>query len=91
MKIIINGQTQDMSYEEICKLLKIVPEVRFVEINRAGTIDFTVGKPDEISYLIRRIADAGMQMSSKFYRWASCQGFGCPLLYYNETKQKPCI
>jgi hypothetical protein len=86
MKILINNQSQDLSYAEICKRLKILAEVKFVEINRAGTIDFTVGKPDEIAYLIRHIADAGMRMSSKFYKWAQRQGFGCPLMYYDEVK-----
>lgn len=88
MKIIINDQKQDMPYEDICKCLKIKPEVQFVEVNRAGTIDFTVGKPDEIAYLIRRIADAGMRMSGKFYKWAQKEGFDCPLMYYHRSREK---
>jgi len=86
MRVIINSQPADLSYQDICGLLKINPGVHFVKVTRAGSIDFTIGKPDEIAYLIRRVADAGMKISGKFYKWARRQGFGCPLMYYDKAK-----
>ena len=75
MKIIINGKIENKPYEEICKLLCILPEVQFVKVTKAGTIDFTIGKPNEINFLISKIDSAGMQMSTKFKKWAKTNGF----------------
>jgi len=75
MKIIINEKAEEKTYEEICRLLHVLPETHFVEINNAGTVDFTTGKPDEVNYLIDKIDSAGMKMSSKFRKWAKKNNF----------------
>jgi hypothetical protein len=74
MKIIINGEAKNMTYEDICHKLSIVPDVHFVEVNKAGTIDFTIGKPDEINYLIGMVNNAGMQLSARFKKWIGNNG-----------------
>lgn len=65
MKIIINGNKQEMSYEDVCKRLGFIPEIHFVKVTTRGTVDFTIGKPNEIRALKRAITREGMVMSKK--------------------------
>lgn len=89
MKVIISGEKQEKTYEEICKLLEIIREVKFVEVTKNGRIGFTVGKPDEVIYLIDRIIAKEMLMSNKFYSWAKKQGrFDFLLTRYDNNKKQ---
>lgn len=63
MKIWIGNEKKEMSYDEICHKLGISPDVHFVHVTTAGTIGFTVGKPDEIRYLHRMCAENGFRAS----------------------------
>ena len=38
-------------YEDICHELGFIPDVHFVKITTRGTIDYTLGKPDEVKAL----------------------------------------
>jgi spore coat protein U-like protein len=56
-----NGEfTEPITYAEVCHRLNINPDVQFVKINaKSGTISFTCGKPQEISYLLSAVKSAG--------------------------------
>lgn len=56
----INGATEKHTYEEVCNLLGMNHEIRFVEITNRGTISFTAGKQHEIRLLLNRVNAAGM-------------------------------
>jgi hypothetical protein len=47
----IDGATVAITYEELCKRLGFTPETEFVELTNAGTVTFTIGKPEEIKAL----------------------------------------
>jgi len=68
MKIIKNNQTIEMTYEDICHDLGIIPSIHFVEITNRGTISFTVGKPEEIRHLINTAEDKGYKLSQVLLR-----------------------
>ncbi len=51
MKVIQNGQKIEKTYEEICRDLGIIPEIKFVEVTNHGSISFTTGRPEEIRLL----------------------------------------
>lgn len=63
MKVIINEKTVEMSYEEICKKLGYRPEVKFIDVNKKGEIEFTVAKPDEIAPLLTAVTREKMRPS----------------------------
>lgn len=58
-----NGEYEIMSYDELCHRLGIIPDVQFVEVNKNGYIDFTLGKPREIVYLARAAREQGFKIS----------------------------
>ena len=75
MKIIKNNKPMNMPYDEICHDLGIIPEIHFVKVTNYGTISHTVGKPDEIRYLINMADEKGYKLSQsllkfkKRYEW----------------------
>ena len=69
MKVIKNNQLINMSYEAICHDLKIVPEIHFVKVTNYGTISHTVGKPDEIRYLINMAEEKGYKLSKALLKF----------------------
>lgn len=56
-----DGATVTLTYEELCKRLGFIPEVEFVELTNAGTITFTVGKPEEIKALYAAVLREGFK------------------------------
>lgn len=48
-----NGKKVQMTYKDICYNLGIDPDTHFVEITTRGTISFTAGKSQEITYLYK--------------------------------------
>ena len=54
------------NYKEICEELGFNAECGFVKITSAGTIGFTVGKPDEIRALYRAVINAGYKPTKEF-------------------------
>ena len=69
MKVIKNNQSINMSYEAICHDLKIIPEIHFVQVTNHGTISHTVGKPDEIRYLINMAEEKGYKLSQALLKF----------------------
>ena len=69
MKVIKNNQSINMSYEAICHDLKIIPEIHFVQVTNYGTISHTVGKPDEIRYLINMAEEKGYKLSKSLLKF----------------------
>ena len=63
-KVWRNGTKVEMTYDEVCHALDIIPESHFVRITTAGTVTFTTGKPDEIRFLYNHITDNGFRASS---------------------------
>ena len=68
MTVIKNGETQQKSYEEICKDLGFIAEVNFVEVTSTGRISYTIGKPDEIKALYHSAQNAGYEPSRALIR-----------------------
>ena len=68
MKVYKSGHIIDMPYEDICHDLGFAPETHFVEVNRSGSISFSVGKPQEIRHLIRMIKEKGYRMTRDLFR-----------------------
>ena len=56
-----DGATVALTYEELCKRLGYVPEVEFVELTNAGTVTFTIGKPEEIKALYAAVLREGFK------------------------------
>ena len=56
-----NNVKKEMTYDDICRTLGISPEVRFVKVTPAGTIGFTIGKPEEIALLQRMVRENGFR------------------------------
>lgn len=54
-----DGATVVLTYEELCKRLGFIPEVEFVELTNAGTVTFTIGKPEEIKALYAAVLRKG--------------------------------
>ena len=54
-----DGATVALTYEELCKRLGYVPEVEFVELTNAGTVTFSIGKPEEIKALYAAVLRKG--------------------------------
>lgn len=63
MTVIKNGNKIEMSYEEVCAELGFIASVHFVKITSAGTISYTVGKPNEISALRAAVKASGYKAS----------------------------
>lgn len=63
--VIVNGKKEIKSYEEICRDLGIIASVHFVKPTTACTISFSVGKPDEIKYLLSACRERGYKPSKK--------------------------
>lgn len=70
MKVIRNGETIERSYEAVCHDLGIDPKVHFVEITTRHTISFTLGKPQEICYLLWTCEKSGYKPSQKLIQAA---------------------
>ena len=47
-----SGERVPMAYKKVCYMLGFMPSAHFVRITTAGTISFTVGKPNEIRLLL---------------------------------------
>lgn len=47
-----SGERVPMAYELVCDRLGFLAGVHFVRITTAGTISFTVGKPNELRWLL---------------------------------------
>lgn len=45
----------EMSYDEVCRELHIIPGVQFVEIDPTGRIGYTIGKDHEVLYLKKEV------------------------------------
>lgn len=56
-----DGATVALTYEELCKRLGFIPEVEFVALTNAGTVTFTVGKPEEIKALYAAVLREGFK------------------------------
>ena len=65
MKIWINNEKKEMPYDEICHTLGFSPEVKFVKVTNAGSISFTIGKPEEIRHLHWMCKQNGFRISKK--------------------------
>ena len=61
MKVSVNGNKVEMTYEEICHKLGYRADVGFVEVTNRGTITFTLAKPDEVTPLLHAVVRAGMR------------------------------
>lgn len=62
MKVLVNGNKIEMTYEEICHKLGYRADVKFIEVTRRwGTITFTLAKPDEVTPLLHAVVRAGMR------------------------------
>lgn len=55
-----DGSKALMTYDEVCAQLGYQPEAHFVEITTAGTITFTLGRPNEVLELARAVTAAGL-------------------------------
>lgn len=55
-----DGRKVIMTYDEVCHLLGYNPDSNFVEVTPAGTITFTLGRPDEVLRLARAVTAAGL-------------------------------
>lgn len=53
--------TVTLTYEELCKRLGFIPETEFVELTNAGTVTFTIGKPEEIKALYAAVLREGFK------------------------------
>ena len=60
-KIWFGGKKIEMAYSEICRKLNISAETKFVKITSAGTITYTLGRPNEISYLYDQVINHGFR------------------------------
>lgn len=56
--------TVTMTYEDLCYDLGFDPDVNFVEVTKAGSITWTLGKPEEIHALFRAIEEKGYKAKS---------------------------
>lgn len=54
----------EMTYEDLCRDLGFDPDVRFVEVTRAGSITYTIGKPEEIHALWAAVSERGYKRKS---------------------------
>ena len=54
-----DGATVALTYEELCKRLGFIPETEFVELTNAGTVTFSIGKPEEIKALYAAVLRKG--------------------------------
>ena len=68
MKVIVEGKTIEMTYEEICHKLGYRPEVGFIDVNKKGEIEFTIAKPDEILPLLTAVTREKMRPSYSLLR-----------------------
>lgn len=66
----IDGTFFEMQYDDVCKSLGFVANVRFVEITNHGTISFTVGKPNEVKALLASCQRCGYVPSGKLVQTA---------------------
>ena len=48
-----------MTYADLCHDLGFDPDVNFVDVTKAGSITWTLGKPEEIHALYQAIKDKG--------------------------------
>ena len=55
----IDGATVALTYEELCKRLGFIPETEFVELTNAGTVTFSIGKPEEVKALYAAVLRKG--------------------------------
>ena len=60
-KIWFGGKKIEMAYSEICRKLNISAETNFVKITSAGTVSYTLGRPDEITYLYQQVINHGFR------------------------------
>jgi hypothetical protein len=65
MNIKTTNGTINLTYEEVCHRLGFIPEAHFVKVTNRGTIDFTLGKPNEIRALKSAVTREGLVMSKK--------------------------
>ena len=56
-----DGATVALTYEELCKRLGFIPKVEFVELTNAGTVSFSIGKPEEIKALYAAVLREGFK------------------------------
>ena len=55
----IDGATVALTYGELCKRLGFIPETEFVELTNAGTVTFSIGKPEEVKALYAAVLRKG--------------------------------
>lgn len=48
-------------YRAICSKLGMNADIHFVCVTNRGSITFTIGKPDEVRLLLRRVRETGMR------------------------------
>lgn len=53
------GATVALTYKELCKRLGFISETEFVELTNAGTVTFSIGKPEEIKALYAAVLRKG--------------------------------
>lgn len=59
----VSGEYKEMSYNELCHTLEIIPDIHFLAVTKSGYIDFTCGKPQEILYLANKCREHGFLIS----------------------------
>ena len=65
MKVWKDKEKVEMTYEEICHDLGFISEVHFVRITTAGTISFTLGRPNEIRSLVAACRERGYKPAKR--------------------------
>ena len=66
-----DGEKTKMSYEDVCHDLGFAPQMGFVRITTAGTIAFSVGKPNEVKALLCSVKANGYKPSQSLVRSAN--------------------
>lgn len=65
MKVCKNGETVEMTYEEICDDLGFADYIRFVKVNGCGSVSFTCGHREEVAALVKACEDKGYRIAKK--------------------------
>lgn len=60
-KVWFGGKKIEMDYSEICRKLNISASEKFVKVTSAGTITWTCGRPNEITYLYHQVINHGFR------------------------------
>lgn len=63
LKVYYRGAFTERSYPDICHELGFLAETHFVQVNSAGSIGFTCGKPSEIRALAAAVSEHGYRPS----------------------------